>query len=398
MHNRSYIRRRGLVPRVHVFTGLATYDDFAVLDPDVSEILLLVATREVPFLDLLPPAPRPATNVKHDWVEQNIGPDRIIASTAIGSATALTHVQVNGLAHLLSIGMLVEIEAPAGSNNEIAQVSSIQGPNTLSLTRNVGVVPRGVSSLAAGGTMFVISTAEKEGDDTDGDVSRPRVPKSNYTQIFKKPLKISGSRQSVLTTPNVGSEFDNQAALRTIELLRDLEKAVIRSVAISTIGDDNTYRSMDGIRQFVTAINSGVASNSFTADPLKWVNALMGQAWGAGARDLDVLLVGSDWGADISATNASKLTIEQADRTVERVVERITTDYGSVRKVVSPWMPPKSLMGLASRRIFVPNLTARNFHREELAKTGDSTKAHIIGEYTLEVHHPEQMFAAYANA
>ncbi len=380
------------------FTGIATYDDFSVIDPDISEILLLLAPRETPFLDLLPTPQRPATNVKHDWVEQNIGPDRIIASTALSSATAASGIQVNGLAHLLSVGMLLEVEAPSGSNTEIAQISSIPGPNSLLLTRNVGVTPRGVSSLAAGGTLFVISTAEREGDDTDGDVSRPRVPKTNYTQIFKKPVKISGSRQAVLTVPNVGSEIENQVALRTIELLRDLEKAVIRSVAISTIGDDNVYRSMDGLRQYITAINSGVASSSMTADPLKWINAMMAQAWGAGARDLDVLLVGSDWGADISATNASKLTVEQGDVTVQRLVERITTDYGSLTKIVSPWMPPKSMMGVSTRRIFVPNLRGRNFQREALAKTGDSEKLHVIGEYTLEVHHPEQMFAAYANA
>jgi hypothetical protein len=380
------------------FTGLATYDDFTVLDADISEILLLVAVRETPFLDLLGTPLRPATNVKHDWVEQNIGPDRIIASTAINSATAATGVQVNGLAHLLQVGMLLEVEAPAGSNTEIAQISSIPGPNSLLLTRNVGVTPRGVSSLAAGGTLFVISTAEKEGDDTDGDVSRPRVPKTNYTQIFKKPVKLSGTRQAVLTAPNVGSELENQVALRTIELLRDLEKAVIRSVAISTIGDDNVYRSMDGLRQFITTINSGVAGSSFTADPLKYVNAVMAQAWGQGARDLDVLLVGSDWGADISATNASKFVVEQGDRTVQRLVERITTDYGSLVKVVSPWMPPKSMMGVSTRRIFVPPLTGRNFQRQNLAKVGDNDKLHVIGEYTLEVHHPEQMFQSYANA
>lgn len=385
------------------FTGVATYDDFAVLDADISEILLLVSPRETPLLSRLPAAGRPAINVKHDWVEQALGPDRIVASSAINSATAATGVTVGfndgtsgGPGNLLSVGMLLEIEAPAGSNTEIAQISSIAGANSILLTRNVGVTARGISSLAVGGTLFVIGTAELEGGDTDGDVSRTRTTRSNYTQIFKKPIKLSGSRQGVVTAPNVGSEVDHQTMLRTIELVRDLEKAVIRSVAVSTIGADDVYRSMNGLRAHITAINSATVGSSFTADPLLYLNGLMQSAWTAGARDLDILLCGSTWGKDISATNTSKLAIGQSERDVVRQIETIMTDFGVMEKIISPWMPASSMLGLASRRIFVPNLSGRNFHTEELGKTGDSIKRQVIGEYTLEVHQPGLMFAGYA--
>lgn len=385
-------------PVAGVFTGVATYDDFSVLDPDISEILLLVAPRETPFLDLLPAASRPAISVKHTWVEENIGPDRIISSVAVDSASADTGVRVawadgtssGGPGSTLQVGMLVELESSAGAP-EVCQINSIAGPTSLLLKRNINA--KG-NSLVAGGTIFIIGTTELEGDDTDGDVSRPRIPSANYTQIFKKPIKISGSRQAVLTAPNVGSEIDHQETNRTIELLRDLEKAVIRSVSIGTIGDDSTYRSMNGTRALITAINSTLTGTSFTADPLLYTNNLMQAAWNAGARDLDLLLTGGQWGRDISATNAAKLYVLQADTGVQRVVERITTDFGDLRKVVSPWMPNYSLQGLATRRIFVPNLTSRNFHREDLAKGGDYSKRQIIGEYSLELHHAEQMFQA----
>lgn len=381
------------------FTGVAAYDDFAVLDADISELLLLLSPRETPLLSRLPTPARPATNVKHDWIEQRLGPDRIIASTAINSATAATGVTVGfadgtsgGPGNLLQVGMLVEIEATSG-DSEIAQISSIAGANSILLTRNVGVVARGVNSLAAGGTLFIIGTAELEGGDTDGDVSRPRSTRSNYTQIFKKPIKLSGSRQAVVGMPNITNELDHQTMLRTAELLRDLEKAVIRSVAISTIGTDDVYRSMNGLRASITAINSTVAANSFTADPLLYVNNLMQAAWTAGARDIDVLLCGAQWGKDISGTNTSKLSIGQSERDVVRQIETIMTDFGMVEKIISPWMPPSAMLGLATRRIFVPNLQGRNFHTEELAKVGDSTKRQVIGEYTLEIHQPDLMFA-----
>lgn len=354
------------VSRAAVFTGLATSDDFQVIDTDISEILLLASPFETPFLDLLPQPLRPAISPVHQWFEQAIGPDRIINSTAINSATAATGFQTDGLAHLLQVGMLLEFEPPSG-NREIVQVSSIPGPNSLLVSRNIGLTPQGVNSLAPGGTLFVISTAEKEGDDTDGDVSRPRTPKQNFTQIFKKPIRISGTRQAVLTRPNVGSEIENQETLRTIELLRDLEKAVIRSVAISSLGDDNTYRTMNGLRSILTTNNSIIVNSSFTADPLFYTNALMQVGWNAGARNLNVLLMGSEWSAALSATNASKIQVEQADRTVQRVIERVTTDFGDVIKIVSPWMPRQAMMGVDTRRIFVMPLTGRNFQRQNLA-------------------------------
>jgi hypothetical protein len=382
------------------FTGIATYDDFTVLDPDISEILLLVGARETPLLDRLPTPGRPATSTKHTWVEQSIGPDRIVASTAVASLnTGSSHIQVGfpdgsgAPGNQLQVGMLLEMESATGVT-EIVQIGSIMSAQSISIIRNVGVTSRGVNSLAPGGTFFVIGTTELEGADTDGDVSRPRSPKANYTQIFKKPIKLSGSRQAVLTAPNVGSEIDHQTMLRTIELLRDLEKAVIRSVAISTIGDDSTYRSMSGLREFITSINSIIVASSFTADPLLYVNNMMQNAWNAGARDLDLLVVGSQWGKEISATNTSVLNVAQSDTSVKRMIETIATDFGSMEKIVSPWMPASAMLGLSSRRCFVTPLTGRNFHSELLGKAGDSDKKHIIGEYTLEVHHAELMFQA----
>jgi hypothetical protein len=382
------------------FSGVATYDDFAVLDADISEILLLLSPRETPFLSRLPAAAQPAINVKHDWIQQSLGPDRIVASSAVNSATAATGITIGfndgtsgGPGNLLQVGMLLELESSVG-DSEIMQISSIAGANSILVNRNVGVVARGVNSLTAGGTIFVIGTAELEGDDTDGDVSRPRTTSSNYTQIFKKPVKMSGSRQSVIGLPNITNEMDHQVMLRTIELMRDLEKAVIRSVAVGSIGADDVYRSMNGVRAQITAINSTVVAASFAADPLLYLNNLMQSAWNAGARDLNVLLCGSQWGKDISATNTSKLAIGQSERDVVRQIETISTDFGVMEKIISPWMPPSAMLGVATGRIFVPNLRGRNFHTEELGKTGDSTKKQIIGEYTCEVHHSELMFAA----
>lgn len=369
------------------FSGKATTDNFAMIGEDVSDILLNLSPTETPFLDLLPSPDFPGTNILHQWSEEALGPDRIVASTAINSATAATGVQINGFGNQMMVGQLLELE----NQGEVVQITSIPGANSLLLGRNFG--SRGVSSLAAGSNLFVISTAELEGSETSGDITRPRTRRSNYMQIFKKPIAVSGSDRAVTTAPDIGDEFDHQATLRVIELARDFEKAIFRSVASgNSIGSGTAYRTFDGLRQWLIAINSTIAASSFAANPLDYVNDQLQNSWNAGARDLDVIAAGPQWKRELSATNASKLLIDQADKTAQRVIQYIETDFGTPRLVLTPWLPDRHIMGVASARVRPTPLQRRSFQRVDLAKTGDSDKGHVIGEYTVEVHHPDKMF------
>lgn len=374
----------------------ATYDNHAMIGEDVSQTMLLLAPTETPFLDLLSDPEQPATSTQHQWSEEYLGPDRIANSTAVNSATAATGLQINGFGNQLVVGMLLEMEPSGGSaqTNEIVQISSVAGANSILVNRNIG--SRGVSSLPAGGSLFVISTAELEGSETSGDSTRPRARKQNYTQIFKKPITVSGTDESVMTNPDVGDEFDHQGMLRSVELLRDLEKIVFRGVTNgNSIGGSGVYRTMDGLRAQLTAINSTIVAASFAANPLDYTNDLLQQAWNVGARDLDVLAVGAQWKRELSGTNAAKLNISQSDTGIVRKAEFLETDFGTLRLVLTPWLSDRHMMGTATRRIKVVNLRGRSFYKERLAKTGDNIKGHVIGEYTLETHHADKMFQAH---
>lgn len=375
------------------WTNKNSYDTFGFIGEDISRLLINISPTETPLLDILNPPPAPATNVAHQWRESFLGPDVVVNSVAINSATAATGIQVNGLGNQLQVGMLLEVDAGAPATNEIVQISSVVGANSILVNRNFA--SRGVSSLVAGGNLFVISTAELEGADTSGDVYRPMNPRTNYCQIFKKPVTISGTAQAVTYKPVGGSQFDLEASKRLIEVTRDLEKALIRGAASgNSIGSGTAYRTMDGLRAVLTQINSTVAANSFQADPVGYLTSVWQSAYNAGARDIDVIVAGPTWKAQLSAVNAVKSYIlaTQGETTVQRVVEEIKIDFGAARVIVSPWMPGSSLMGISTRRVFVAPLQGRQFGLERLAKTGDSEKGHVIGEYTAEFHHPEAMF------
>ena len=389
------------------FTGLATYDNSTIIGEDVSDILRLISPVETPLLDLLPQPDTPVTNTHHQWTEEELGPDVLTpVSMAPNSTVEATWNEVwlsatSNYLDQLQPGMLLDPD-----NGEILQINSMHtasaiggdaGDPVVYVTRQFGGTP--ISSFSNdSGEMLVVSTAELEGSETSGDVTRPRSRRYNVTQIFKKPITISGTRQAVVTAPAIGSEFNHQTVNRATELARDLEKAVIRSVLshssslTNQLGSDENYRTMRGLRSFITAIDSRTKADSFAANPIDYLNDILQECWNAGARDLNTLLVGGQWKREISSTNASSLHVRQDERGIDREVTFVNTDYFNPMQVVlTPWMPRRSMLAIATGRIMVKPLRGRSFQYEELAKTGDSSKGHVLGEYTLEVHHPHRM-------
>lgn len=374
------------------FTGKASYDNIALVGEDVSDLVALLAPTETPFLNLLSAA-GPATSTWHQWTEELIGPSTIIASAAVNSATAATGILINATGTYLQAGMLLQLESGApGVGNEVVQITSAVGANSILVARNKGGV---VSSLAAGGTITVLGTAALEGDDVLVDVTRKTTRGANATQIFKKDIIISGTDMAMSYAPNAGDMFNHQAGLRLRENLRDLEKTIFRGVLISSVGTSAITRTMQGLESKLTGINSTIVAASFTANPVLYINDVWQRCWDAGARDIDVLVAGATWKRDISGTNASVLSVEQADTTVQRKVEYFQGDFGAARVVLSPWIHPSSFFLVSSGRVRPVPLQGRSFQIERTAKVGDAVKGMVVGEYTVEIHQAQAMAQAH---
>jgi hypothetical protein len=376
------------------WTNEAIYNEFGFVGEDISRMLLNLSPFETPLLDALSAPPAPATNIAHLWEEHQLGPDTIIASAAVNSATAATGILINGMGNYLQAGMLLEVEVnAAGGTNEIVQITSAVGPNSILVSRNFA--SRGISSLVAGGTLSVMATALFEGADALGSVYRPPVRKTNYCHIFGKEVIVTGTASAVQFNPDRGSLMTFEAAKILKEVTRDLEKAVIKGAASgNSIGSASAYRTMDGLRALLTGINSVVVASSFTADPVGYLSSVWQSAYSAGARDIDLIVCGPQFKRDLSAVNAVKsyLFAGQDETKVQRVIDEVRTDFGSARVIVSPWMPSSALMGISTRRTFVVPLRGRQFGLAALAKTGDADKAQIVGEYTLECNRADLMF------
>lgn len=371
------------------FSGLAIYNTgvFDGIAEDVSPMISQISPFETPLLDRLSQPESSAQNVLHEWLEEELCPNTVVSSTSVDTqGTALSvHVGGTAMAAFLSVGAVIKNK----TTGEYLQVAAIAG-NTLTVTRGFGGST--VASLNAGHSLFIVSDAALEGADVSGDRSRPRSRRTNYCQIFKKDVVVSGTTSSVNMLGGISNEFEHQKAQRLKESIRDLEKACIQGkISGNTIGSGTAYRTMRGIWDSLT---TNVTSTG-TLTPLILDNIIRG-AWDNGGTDVDMVLLDPNWKGLTDSWQDSRVHVYNADMGLyKRSVKRFESSFADVDLVLCRWMPANSALVLSSGRVKVVPLNGRSYQFVPVARTGDSEKGMIIGEYTLEVKNEEGMAKAF---
>lgn len=373
------------------FTGLSFDDAFSadLVQRDVSRIIATLSPKEVPILDFLGDADVFAQSVKHEYVQDLMFPHYIVASTAVNSATAATALQVNGLGLALTVGTILENESAAP---EVMQVSSIVGANSIVVSRNYD--GSGVGSLAAGGQLYVREQAGKEGADHDGeDTRRLGAPAANTVGLFRIPLSISKTQLGVSTYGN--DTWEARKAKGLIEALNALEKAVVRGKlnSANSLATSTTTRTMKGIRDHISTVNSTVAAASFAANPHLYIGNVWQQAWKNGASETETwaILAGATFYRDISNLNDTKVQDSNISETFKRRIRTYVGPMGDAQVELCRVLPDTELLLVPKERVKVVPLQGRSFRIDDMAVSGDNVKSLIVGEYTIELHHESAM-------
>lgn len=373
------------------FSGLSSNDQFTanLVQEDVARIIRTLSPKETPLLSFLGDAPVFARSTKHEYVEDFMLPNYIVASAAINSATAATGILVNGLGLALTVGTLLENESAAP---EVMQVSSIAGPNSILVTRNYG--GGGIGSLVAGGSLYVREMAGVEGQDHSGaDTRRLGNRKANAVGLFRIELATSGTEIAIDTYGN--DQWESRVRKGLVDVLHQLEKAVVRGVvnATNSLASATTTRTMNGLRAQVTTVNSTVTGTSFSANPHLYIGNVWEQAWRNGASDGETwcIIAGSTWFRDLSNLNDTKVFDSNEKEEFKRVIRRYAAPFGSAELFLSRVLDATELLLVPRERVIVPPLQGRSFSYMPMAKAGDNEKGLIVGEYTTEVHHESAM-------
>lgn len=359
------------------FTGRAIYDSgvFTTMLEDVSDVIGMISPYSTPLLDAIGDANYSTHNVLHEWDEDDLAPNTLIASDTVSTTLTAVSVNVNGSAAGLWImpGSVLRNK----TTGEYLQVTATSA-STITFTRAFGGTT--AVTIASGQQLAVIAPAALEGADVTVDISRPRGRKSNYCQIIKSDVIVSGTASAV-THSGVDNEFDYQKSKSIKAALRDLEKAVIMGkLSGNTLGSASAYRTMKGIWDYLSTNASSVGSLTQTA-----LDDVIVAAWGNGAEDLNLIVTDANYKRTVDNWQASRVLASNSDNRFRNVVTIYESSFGAIPVIASRWMPANSAMVLATNRIKVIPLRGRSFGFQEVAKTGDSRKGMIVGEYTVEL-------------
>lgn len=307
---------------------------------------------------------------KIEWLEDTYAPLSDVAAQGTTITTNTTILTVTD-ASIFQDGHVIQIDS------EYMVVSSVDVTNnTLTVySRSYGGTN---ATHATTSTINIVGMARLEGDDADYIGLQVITNPYNYTGIFQKALKITGTEE-VVDEYGYDDAFAYQANKAVPEKTRELELAIFNGVR--AVGTATTPRSFGGLGTFITnnTVAAGGAIAKSHVDSLAELIRLDG-----GMPDLFVChpSIANDLRTLLDTSSFVRLTLENSVFGM-MPIERIRTQYGQLQIVESLWCPTSRAYMLDSRRIGLYQLRPWQWH--PLAKTGDSRKAEVVAEFSLAI-------------
>jgi hypothetical protein len=367
------------------FTGKATYSAGTTLPElaeDVSDVVGIISPYETPLLDVLGDPMREATSTHHEWLEDELLPnkDAINDSTYTDPSADTDFVVDNG--SRFRVGDQIQVKG----SEELMLVTGIDS-NTLTVGR--GYAGTTAEDLADNQVINILGNAALEGADKPGARFTNRNRCGNYTQIFTAAVEISGTDMAA-SQLGLNDEMDHQKQERLREMIRDLENTVINGgqPASDPQGSGSVRRSMKGIIQHLATNIFHTGDSGFPSgndlDEAK-INYVLRQIWENSSGNVDLILVGGFQKRKINAFSSDSRSFGANDTTFTDMISIYESDFGVCRIVTTRWIPQDAALLLDSSRINVLPLAGRSFHFKPLASSGDYECGELIGEYTVEL-------------
>lgn len=243
------------------------------------------------------------------------------------------------------------------------------------------------------------SNAQLEGDEYTFSTPAVTTRCNNYTQISSKTVSVSGTQDAVNKAGRT-REMVYQLMKRSKELKRDMEAIMTGNQAqVGSGANSTTARAMLSLCGWYTtnvSRGSGGASGNGTTtaatDATTGVRALNEalmkstlQSTFTNGGDVDLIMAGPFNKQVISsfAGNVTKIQdISKSMGTLDTAIDVYKSDFGTHKIVCNRFSRDRDLHLLTTDLWAVSYL--RPMQTKDIALTGDSTKAAITVEYTLE--------------
>lgn len=261
-------------------------------------------------------------------------------------------------------------------------------------------------SLAAAATNRAV-----EGDDSTYATATPTTMLSNYTQIVKKTVMVSGTADAVRKYGRK-EEFAYQMMKKGKEIKRDIEFAIVQNQA-SSAGSTSVARSSAGLESMIAGnrilaattnsvgTTAGYAAGLWTA-PVDGTTAAFTEtalvqgldaAWQDGG-DPSIIMLNSSQKRVMAtfggATKFAGVSVNQgrsAQAVVLGGVDLYISDFGEHKVMLNRYMRTRTVFCLDPDYLSVAFL--RPIKYEDRAKTGDANRGELLAEWCLVVGNPD---------
>lgn len=231
---------------------------------------------------------------------------------------------------------------------------------------------------ATGATITFVGEARVEGDDADYVGLTSLSYPYNYTSIFQQGVKVTGSEQVIGQYGKTAGEMAYQMGKAIREQSRLLERMFFHGVR--RIGTASQARAMGGVGTYVTS-----NSSSITTTLTKTAYDAVAKAVFDDGGMAEVFIVGTGGANSLHTAidSSSFIRIDQENTMFGmRPVARLNTQFSeNVALLMSRHAPATKGYLLDSSKVGF--YTYRPFGEYDVARSGDSVKRELIGEFSL---------------
>lgn len=351
---------------------------------DLSDVLSWRAASTPRFIQLFKPG-RAAVNTRHYWLEGLDAPKTKAFSAYAYASNAgaftvadSTGWKVGDLFHILGDTAVLRVES----------------------TTSTTIVP---SVVAANGSTFALATYEaedggvlvfdsrpiQEGSDSGEDFFMQSQTESNYTQIFRGDVSLTGTAQAV-DQAGMENAVATQLQYATDAIARRINSALIFGVKSQRTA--SAPGSMGGLYYFGSQYGGLGREFSNAALSIGKINLGAQDVTDAGCIP-DTIVCGTGQAQVISSLMEPQVRVNQDVKTLGTHVEQFVTSAGGcvMKVVVEPSLPETDVWICDTRGFALIPLAGRALHTEPASAPGvDGSRATIIGEYTAEFKNAKQ--------
>lgn len=350
----------------------STYSDTTPQIRVVTDYISLLDPSDAPFIELIGGLDGAASKFQFknqgkvvEWLEDTLTPlSGVFAHAATIASTDTTITVDDGdvfqPGHIILVG------------SEKMWISAVSG-DVITVTRGLGATNAATQASLAAYT--IIGMARLEGDDSDPIGYTDISSNSNYSQIFHKEIKVTGT-EMVIDNYGMSDPYQYQAAKSIPEMMRLIERTL--QYGERDAGSATAPRMMGGYQTFITDNLASGASLTTTK-----IEDALELAYNDGGGGEFAAVVNPATYQTIKNLYDSSNFVRYApeQNTFGTLVDKIVTPFGNVSFTVDRWQLSNLIPLLRLDNIGM--LTLRPWQVEDLAKTGDAHKTELIGEFTL---------------